>query len=156
MNLTRLWLEKHNGTKAAFVKNNEELSNVTKDIDYLLGLFYPDHLPYDLIRDKGTSGTPSLSEMTEKGFEILTKNPNGFVLMIEGGKIDLAHHENYARLALEEGSEFDKTVELVLKLTGPDTLIIVTADHSHSLTLNGYAKRGDDILGKRWLIFLDR
>lgn len=113
-----------------------------------MGLFHPDHLPYELIRNKNLSGTPSLSEMAEKGLDILMKNPNGFVLMIEGGKIDLAHHKNYARLALEEGSEFDTTVELVLKRSGPDTLIIVTADHSHSLTFNGYPERGDDILGK--------
>lgn len=72
-------------------------------------------------------------------------------LKVEGGLIDQAHHKNYARLALGESAEFDKAVEVAINMTGPDTLIIVTADHSHAFTMNGYAKRGNDILGEKTL-----
>ncbi|RZB38840.1 alkaline phosphatase 4, partial [Asbolus verrucosus] len=147
LNLTHAWIDKHKGLKAAFIKNNEELSKIDDDIDYLLGLFYHDHLPYDLIRDKGPKGTPSLTDMAKKGLNIMKKSSNGFVLMIEGGRIDHGHHNNYARLALSEAVEFEETVNLVVQETDPDTLIIVTADHSHAMTLNGYGRRGNDILG---------
>lgn len=63
--------------------------------------------------------------------------------------IDQAHHKNYARLALGEAAEFDRAIELAINMTGPDTLIIVTADHSHAFTMNGYAPRGNDILGEK-------
>lgn len=68
--------------------------------------------------------------------------------MVEGGRIDQAHHQNYAHAALHEVLEFDMAIEAALKNTNEEeTLILVTADHSHSVTLNGYPKRGADILG---------
>lgn len=70
---------------------------------------------------------------------------------MEGGLIDQAHHKNYARLAMAETAEFDNAIALAINETGPDTLIIVTADHSHSFTMEGYSKRGNDILG--WFVF---
>lgn len=68
--------------------------------------------------------------------------------MVEGGRIDHGHHQNYARAALREVYEMDRAVEAaVRKTSSSDTLIIVTADHSHAVTLSGYADRGNDILG---------
>jgi alkaline phosphatase len=67
--------------------------------------------------------------------------------MVEGGKIDQAHHQNHARLALEEFVEFEKAVKKAVEMTGEDTLIIVTSDHAHAMVYNGYGKRGNDILG---------
>lgn len=68
--------------------------------------------------------------------------------MVEGGRIDHAHHANYAQLALHETAELDDAVAYAASNTDPaDTLIIVTADHSHSFTINGYPARGSDILG---------
>lgn len=87
--------------------------------------------------------------MTETAIRMLQKNSNGFVLMVEGGRIDHAHHNNTPGLALSELIELDEAVEGAMKLTSSDdTLIIVTADHSHAMTLNGYPDRGADILGK--------
>ncbi|XP_044254146.1 alkaline phosphatase 4-like [Tribolium madens] len=146
LNLTQTWIDNHKGLKASFVTNNKQLENVG-DVDYLLGLFYHDHLPYELLRNKSPQGTPSLSQMTKKGLDILKRSKNGYVLMVEGGRIDHGHHDNYARLALEEAAEFEKTVSLIVEECGPDTLILVTADHSHAMTLNGYSRRGNDILG---------
>lgn len=60
---------------------------------------------------------------------------------------DQAHHQNHARLALEEFVEFENTIKMARDMTSrDDTLIIVTADHSHAMVFNGYQKRGNDIL----------
>lgn len=91
---------------------------------------------------------PTLEEMTTAAIKILQKEDKGFVLYIEGAFIDKAHHENRARLAIDETVELAKAVEAAVKLTNEeDTLIVVTADHSQPLVMNGYAKRGHDILG---------
>lgn len=67
---------------------------------------------------------------------------------VEGGKIDLAHHKNYAQLAMREVAELDDAVLAALRLVDTqETLIVVTADHSHAFTMNGYPLRGNDILG---------
>ena len=67
---------------------------------------------------------------------------------VEGGKIDIAHHKNYAQLAVREVAEFDDAIIAGLREVNTDeTLIIVTADHSHAFTMNGYPHRGNDILG---------
>ena len=77
--------------------------------------------------------------MTAKTLEVLKKNKNGFVLLVEGGRIDTAHHANTAKLALDETNEFQKTVEFVKNNTNEDdTLIVVTADHSTVLTAGGF------------------
>lgn len=147
LNLTDAWIQNHYNSNYVFATNNEELSKVNEDTEYLLGIFSPGHMPYEIVRDNGPTGAPSLTEMTTKALQILKKSQNGFVLMVEGGLIDQAHHKNYARLAMAETAEFDNAIELAINETGPDTLIIVTADHSHSFTMEGYSKRGNDILG---------
>lgn len=58
------------------------------------------------------------------------------------GKIDQAHHQNHARAALEEMVEFENAIREVTEKLDDDTLVIVTADHSHSMVFNGYAPRG--------------
>jgi alkaline phosphatase len=68
--------------------------------------------------------------------------------MVEGGRIDHAHHLSNAYRALDETVEFANAIEAVRKLVDPrDTLILVTADHSHVFTMAGYPPRGNDILG---------
>jgi alkaline phosphatase len=89
-----------------------------------------------------TEVEPSLVEMTAKALEVLKKNENGFVLLVEGGRIDHGHHETRSRISLEETLEFEKAVELVKKETSEeDTLIVVTADHGHVFTVGGYPVR---------------
>ncbi|CAK9299607.1 unnamed protein product [Gordionus sp. m RMFG-2023] len=69
-----------------------------------------------------------------------------YFLLIEGAKIDKAHHEGKARLALEETIDLDKVLEKIIeresRKTVDDTLIIVTSDHSHVFTHGGYPLRG--------------
>src|SRR5262249_60090932 len=91
---------------------------------------------------------PSLSEMTAKALAVLPRSPKGFFLMVEGGRIDHGHHAGNAGRALGETIEFAKAVSVALaKTKASDTLIVVTADHSHTLTISGYPKRGNPILG---------
>lgn len=72
----------------------------------------------------------------------------GYVLFVECHNIDTAHHGNLAGYALEELYQLDKAVLAAHKMTLlDDTLTIVTADHSHAFTMNGYSARGTDILG---------
>jgi alkaline phosphatase len=114
----------------------------------LFGLFDPSHMEYEADRARDAGGEPSLAEMTAAALRILARSPKGFVLMVEAGRIDHAHHANNAYRALGETIELARAVETALGLTSrSDTLVIVTADHGHSFTLSGYPKRGNPILG---------
>ncbi|ALC43149.1 CG10592 [Drosophila busckii] len=116
--------------------------------DYLLGLFNVDHCPYhgDLKRDRLSLASPSLTEMTEAAIKLLSRNKQGFFLFVEGARIDMAHHDTKARKALEDTQEFARAVELARNLTSEqDTLIVVTSDHSHTMSYNGYPQRRQDI-----------
>ena len=65
-----------------------------------------------------------------------------------GGRIDHAHHDGNAKRALEDLYAFDEAVRVAKEMTNDeDTLLIVTSDHSHAFTTQGYTSRGLDILG---------
>lgn len=135
----------------SYVKNAGEMKALNyDDVDQVLGLFANNHMSYESLRDKESEeGEPSLTEMTKTAIRILNnkKNRHGFLLMVEGGKIDQAHHQNHARLAIEEMVEFEHAIKEVVDMDLEDTLIIVTADHAHSMVFNGYPSRGKDIFG---------
>ena len=110
-----------------------------------LGLFADSHLPYS-----GTRGdaVPGLLDMTRKAVERLQQDADGYVLVIESGLIDHAHHEGKAGRALAEVAELDSTLAwLMSEVDFSNTLLLVTADHSHTLSLAGYPTRGNPILG---------
>ena len=119
----------------------------------LLGFFGSGNLAFeaDLVDDDERS-VPRLSEMASTAFKMLRRNKKGFFLMVEGGRIDHAHHASNAKRALMETVEFDAAVRAVYgamtEQERAETLIVVTADHSHVFVLAGYAKRGNPILGK--------
>jgi alkaline phosphatase len=114
----------------------------------LLGLFAPKHLRYEADRAKGNPCQPSLTQMTTAALSILERNSRGYFLLVEGGKIDHAHHESNAYRALTDTIEFARAVDAAAKRTNADdTLIVVTADHGHVFTIAGYPTRGNDILG---------
>ncbi|ODS99795.1 MAG: alkaline phosphatase [Erythrobacter sp. SCN 62-14] len=113
----------------------------------LLGLFSPSHMTYMADR-KPDSSEPTLTEMTAAALARLKAHSGGYYLMVEGGRIDHAHHEGRAGYALEETVEMARAVQYAVDNTDPaDTLIMVTADHSHVFTIAGYPQRGNDILG---------
>lgn len=114
-------------------------------IFYVSGLFEDKHMQYHLKADARIQ--PTLTEMTRKAIEILNKEENGYFLFVEGGLIDSAHHETFARLSLDETVELSKAVQQAVDMTNEDdTLIVVTSDHSHTMTMAGYPVRGNDIL----------
>ncbi|XP_004701896.1 intestinal-type alkaline phosphatase-like [Echinops telfairi] len=110
------------------------------------GLFEPGDTKFDVNRDP--TQDPSLMDMTEAALRLLSRNPRGFYLFVEGGRIDQGHHEGSGYLALTEAVMFDSTIEKAGKLTSEeDTLTLVTADHSHVFTFGGYTLRGTSIFG---------
>jgi alkaline phosphatase len=135
---------------AAYVWNETQLKAIdATHTTHLLGLFEPEHMHYETDRAKDGAGEPSLSEMTRAALSILKKNPKGYFLMVEGGRIDHGHHAGNAYRALTETIEFANAVGVAAEMTSTaDTLILVTADHSHTLTFAGYPPRGNPILGK--------
>lgn len=140
------WLTTKSSPKAHYIHNSQGLSSLNhSDVDHVLGLFDSDHMKYHLDAD---ANQPTLREMTQSAIELLRKNSNGFVLFVEGGRIDHAHHDNLARHALEETVEFSEAIAAAVDMTEEkDTLIVVTSDHAHTMTLSGYSARGKDILG---------
>ncbi|MGI8466910.1 MAG: alkaline phosphatase [Pyrinomonadaceae bacterium] len=145
--LTKEWTTRYKD--AAYVWNKKDFDAIDpKKTKHLLGLFEPSHLHYNYDRAKDAAGEPSLSEMTSKAIDILSQNKKGFFLMVEGGRIDMAHHEGNAYRALTDAIEFSNAVRAALaKVNTEDTLIIVTADHSHTFNIGGYPMRGNNILG---------
>lgn len=97
--------------------------------DKLLGIFHMDHLSYQVDKPKDTE--PSLAEMTTKALDVLNRNPKGFFLMVEGGKIDHALHSNDGAAAIAELLAFDDAIAKAwdFQKRHPDTLLIVTSDH---------------------------
>jgi len=135
---------------AAYVWNKTQLDAIDPArTQHLLGLFEPEHMHYETERAKDPAGEPSLAEMTRAALSVLKKNPKGFFLMVEGGRIDHGHHAGNAYRALTETIEFANAIKAADEMTSADdTLILVTADHSHTLVFAGYPARGNPILGK--------
>ena len=131
-----------------YVWNAAQFAAAPKDKP-LLALFEPSHMQYEHDRPKDRAGEPSLAEMTRGAIERLRGNPQGFVLLVEGGRIDHAHHSGNAHRALTDTIAFSEAVEVAASMTSADdTLMLVTADHSHTMTFAGYPVRGNAILGK--------
>lgn len=121
----------------------------TEKAKHIFALFNESHMQYEANRPNDIAGEPSLSEMTEKAIKVLDNNKKGFFLMVESGRIDHAHHAGNAYNALQDTIEFSNAVKAALENTNPEeTLILVTADHSHVFTIAGYPKRGNPILGE--------
>jgi alkaline phosphatase len=147
-NLTQEWLR--NYPASSYVWNKEQFLAVNSNTtQHLLGLFEPSHMQYSLDRESDQAGEPSLSEMTAKSIEILSNNEKGFYLTVEAGRIDHAHHAINPRRALMDTIELAEAVRTAAEMVNlEETLIIVTADHSHVFTIAGYPARGNPILGK--------
>lgn len=115
---------------------------------HLLGLFNPSHMQYELDRPNDKGGEPSLAQMTRKALEILHRDEDGYLLIVEGGRIDHAHHATNAKRALYDTVALADAVKVADDMTRDDeTLILVTADHSHTLSVSGYSSRGNPVLG---------
>lgn len=100
----------------------------------LLGLFSEEDMAYDFDRQRLHPEQPSLAEMTKKALKTLNHNPNGFLLFIEGSKVDFAGHKNDPVGMVSEVLAFDKAVGEALQFAKKDqnTLLIAVADHGNS------------------------
>lgn len=111
-----------------------------------IALFAQEDLAYDAERDP--SRQPSLAEMTRKAVSLLgQRGDKGFFLMVEGGLIDHALHATRAKRALQETAAFDAALKAAMEEMQKidpglkHTLIVATADHDHTLLINGYSPR---------------
>ncbi|MFI5216654.1 MAG: alkaline phosphatase, partial [Candidatus Limnocylindria bacterium] len=146
--LTEEWKQRR--PRSVYVWNQQQLADIDPAAtDHLLGLFEPGYMQFEADRPRDAAGEPSLAQMTGVAIDLLARNSGGYFLMVEGGRIDHGHHAGNAYRALGETIEFSDAVRVALEKTDPrQTLIVVTADHGHVFTFGGYAKRGNDILGK--------
>ncbi len=141
------WQKRNPGGVYAW-KRDQLLAVDAKSTKHVLGLFDPSHLKFEADRARDPGGEPSLSEMTSTALDVLERAPKGYFLLVEGGRIDHGNHAGNAYRALGETIEFSNAVRIARERTNPaETLIVVTADHSHTLTISGYPKRGNPILG---------
>ncbi|GAB3314402.1 alkaline phosphatase [Luteimonas notoginsengisoli] len=145
-NLVAEWLAAH--PKGAFVRDTQQL-RAAAEAPRLFGLFAGSHMDFDHDRDTSPKGQPSLAEMTRAAIHTLSRDPDGYVLLVEGARIDMANHYGNAFRALDDTIAMSHAVQAAIEATSADdTLILVTADHSHSLNFVGYPVRGNPILGK--------
>lgn len=146
--LIAAWRAKSGAHLSVF--NADELA--AADLDggaRVLGLFEPSHMKYEVDRSGDGTGDPSLEVMTRAAITRLSQDEDGYVLMVEAGRIDHGHHGTNAARALGDAVALDEAVAAALEMTDEeDTLIIVTADHSHTFVIQGYPARNNPILGK--------
>jgi alkaline phosphatase len=120
----------------------ETRAAVGSGTDKLLGIFADGHMSFALDRPQSE---PDLAEMTSLALDVLRRNPRGYFLMVEGGRIDHAHHVNNARRAIAEVLGLDDAVGAALAGAGAGDVILVTADHDHTMVIAGYPRTEDDI-----------
>ena len=112
----------------------------------ILGLFSPDGMTT-------RSPEPALADMTKKALKILSKDDNGFILMVEGSQIDWGGHANNLDYVIRQTLLFDDAVKEGLKFAQNDgsTLVIVTADHeTGGIALTSKDRKSDKSFGVKW------
>jgi alkaline phosphatase len=124
-----------------FVQSKTEL-DAQSGQSKLLGLFSKSHVPYAIDRnnDAALAEVPSLPEMFRAALKSLSQSKDGFVLQVEGGRVDHAGHVNDPAAILHELLEFDDCIPIALEYlkNDPDTLLIITTDHgTGGCQLNG-------------------
>lgn len=142
----------------AFSGNRTELMNIPASADKLLGLYQLNNMDVYIDREvtknpkvlKGFTDQPGLVEMTEKAIDTLSKNPNGFFLMVEGACIDKQLHVLDWQRAAYDNIELDKAVGVAQAFAAKnnDTLIIVVADHAHGASITGTYHEMDGKTGR--------
>jgi alkaline phosphatase len=129
----------------SYVWNSDGFERATVSDLPLLGLFERSHMEYEVDRLSDTGGEPSLSDLAVKAVALLeesTHRRQGYFLMVESGRIDHAHHAGNAFRALHDAEELDRAIGATLTTVDlRETLVLVTADHSHVFTMAGYPLR---------------
>lgn len=145
--LTAEWAAKSDDHAFVFDRAGFDALDPASDVR-VLGLFERSHMEYELDRADDAGGEPSLAEMTSFAIDRLSRDEDGYVLIVEAGRIDHAHHAVNAARALGDTRAFDDAVAAALaKVDLEDTLVVVTADHGHVVGMQGYPTLDNDILG---------
>ncbi len=133
-----------------YIYNTTGFNSLTRQSLPVLGLFESSHMEWEFDRANDAGGEPSLTAMTLKAIELLKggqrrrgwNRNNGYFLMVEAGRIDHAHHDGNALRALHDTQELDEAIGAAIRAVDlRDTLIIVSADHSHVFNIAGYPVR---------------
>jgi len=124
------------GNGYTVAKNKTEMNRATRN-SKLLGVFYNSHLPYSLDYNSLSSlreSVPTLAEMTKTALDRLNRNKNGFILQIEGARVDHAAHGNDPAGLIYDQIAFDDAIKEVMDFTDSrdDTLVILTTDHGNA------------------------
>ena len=152
-NLIEQWLQSRSGreyvwNRQDFLALSERRAKGEGSNGQVMGLFEPSHMQFEADRANDPAGEPSLLEMTQFALAEMQKADQGYFLLIEAGRIDHAHHGSNAYRALVDTVALSEAVQWVTDHVDlSDTLILVTADHSHTMTISGYPRRGNPILG---------
>ena len=118
------------------VKSKAELNRASEN-GKILGTFYGSHLPYSVDHKslpELQESVPTLAELTDAALKRLDKNNNGFILQIEGGRVDHAAHGNCPSGLIYDQIAFDDAIKVVMDYTEgrDDTLVILTTDHGNA------------------------
>ena len=117
-------------------RNRDEMKMISSGTP-VLGVFHENGLPYTIDRENNPdlkSKIPTLAEMTETAINHMKSNPKGFMLQVEGGKVDWAAHGNDIAAIIHDQLDFDKAVKVAMDFAEKDkeTLIIITTDHGNA------------------------
>lgn len=141
-------ISKFSDKNYTIARTKQELSQASAS-NRLLGLFYDSHLPYSIDHqtiDEHQQNIPTLADMTDKALQNL-ENQNGFILQVEGGRVDHGAHGNDAAGMLYDQVAFDDAVKIALDFVDKrdDTLLIITTDHGNANpALNAAGERYND------------
>jgi alkaline phosphatase len=127
------------------VWSGAELAAAKGDADRLVGLFAAEHMDYTVDRAPQSS-QPTLTEMSLAALDVLDRHPDGFFLIIEGARIDMASHANQLERAVGDTLAFDQAVAAVRDRIGErdDVTLLVTADHEcGGLRIEGASVAGE-------------
>lgn len=114
-NLTGEWIDGRQ--RGEYVTDRSEMLNISLETEHVMGIFASSHMHFNADRDRETE--PSLAEMTQTAIKVLKRNnARGFLLIVEAGKIDLAHHYNNAYRALDDTLALDEAVEVAVRSVG--------------------------------------
>ncbi|XP_026692695.2 alkaline phosphatase, tissue-nonspecific isozyme-like isoform X2 [Ciona intestinalis] len=143
--LIQEWKEDMERRGGKYVWNISSFNDINpSSTNYLLGMFNARHMIYSVRR----KNEPTLAQMTAKAIQILSKNRKGYILLVEAGLIDVAHHQGRARFAVEEFHELERAVEVAKTATSEEnTLLIVTADHGQMFMFGSGSVRGNPVYG---------
>ncbi|MBE0432980.1 alkaline phosphatase [candidate division WOR-3 bacterium] len=116
-----------------FITTKDELLGLDEETRRVWGMFAPNHMAHDIDRHYLAPHEPSLAEMTQKAIEVLSRDPDGFFLLVEGSQVDWSAHDNDPVGVVTDYLAFDRAVKVALDFarspSGQRTLVVVLPDH---------------------------